>query len=53
MDWKAGQSRSGRLGDTIQLDMADSVVWYHRNTKSPWAGILKHQGLSDADRFAG
>ncbi len=35
------------LGDTIQLDIPDSVVWYHRNTKSPWAGILKHQGLSD------
>lgn len=35
------------LGDTIQLDVPDSVVWYHRNTKSPWSGILKHQGLSD------
>lgn len=35
------------LGDTIHLDSPDSVVWYHRNTKSSWPGTLKHQGLTE------
>jgi hypothetical protein len=35
------------LGDSISQEIADSVVWYHRNTKSPWAGILKQQGLGE------
>ncbi|HYP07707.1 MAG TPA: DUF5703 domain-containing protein, partial [Bryobacteraceae bacterium] len=35
------------LGDSIQMDVEDSVVWYHRNTKSPFAAMLKHQGLGE------
>jgi hypothetical protein len=35
------------LGDVIHQDVPDSVIWYHRNTKSPWLAILKHQGLAE------
>ena len=35
------------LGDTIHLDGEDCVTWYHRNTRSPWPGIMKHQGVAD------
>jgi hypothetical protein len=34
-------------GDSIILDAADAVTWYHRNQKSAWPGILRHQGLAD------
>jgi alpha-L-fucosidase 2 len=36
------------MGDTIALDVEDSIVWYHRNPKSPVTNILKHQGLLEA-----
>ncbi len=32
------------LPDTV-ADDPDSVIWYHRNETSIWAGELKHQGL--------
>ncbi len=35
------------LGDAISQDIPDAVLWYHRNTKSPWPAILKHQGLAE------
>jgi hypothetical protein len=36
------------LGDTIQQDVENSLVWYHRNTKSVLANVMKHQGLTEA-----
>jgi alpha-L-fucosidase 2 len=34
-------------GDSLQMDAENRVVWYHRDTKSPWPGILKLQGLQE------
>ena len=34
-------------GDTIQQDVANRVVWYHRNVRSYWPGIVKLQGMFD------
>lgn len=34
-------------GDSIVLDAENTVVWYHRNLKSSWASILRHQGLGE------
>lgn len=33
--------------DTILPPENNQQVWYHRNAKSPWAAILKHQGLGE------
>jgi len=35
-------------GDSIQQDVENRVVWYHRNTRSVWPGIQKLQGMADA-----
>jgi alpha-L-fucosidase 2 len=32
-------------GDTIQQDVENRVVWYHRNARSYWPGIVKLQGM--------
>jgi hypothetical protein len=34
-------------GDSIVMDAANTLVWYHRNPKSAWPGILRHQGLDE------
>ena len=36
------------LGDTIQQETGDTLVWYHRNTRSVFPTVMKHQGLADA-----
>jgi hypothetical protein len=33
------------FGDSIVLDAGNTVTWYHRNSKSAWSGIWRHQGL--------
>jgi alpha-L-fucosidase 2 len=32
--------------DTVLPVANNRAVWYHRNSTSPWAGILRHQGLA-------
>ena len=34
--------------DTVVGGQKNRVVWYHRNTASPWEGTLKFQGLEPA-----
>lgn len=34
-------------GDSFQLDAENRIVWYHRNTKSAYTSIMRHQGLGD------
>ena len=34
-------------GDSLQLDAENRVVWYHRNSKSAYASIMRHQGLEE------
>lgn len=36
------------LGDTIQQDAGENLVWYHRNTRSAFPGVMKHQGLAES-----
>ena len=35
------------FGDSISLDAENSIIWYHRNTKTVWPSIMKLQGLSE------
>jgi hypothetical protein len=35
-------------GDSIQQEGEDGVIWFHRNTKSAYPSIMKHQGLLEA-----
>ena len=37
--------------DSIVAEGDDRVIWYHRNSRSAWAGIMQLQGLTDFVRI--